>query len=107
MRVCMTEPIAEVEPAPRKAPVPHRIVDLVTAHINQKLGQVPGHVVTKSIPLWDNHWRVNVFVRENSDGLIDNIRIRHSFFVTTDKLGVIIGCSADGDKPRKLWKEVT
>ena len=97
MPACMTKPIAESQPAARKAPAPHHNVDVVTAHINQKLGRVPGHVVTKSIPLWDNHWRVNVFVRENSDGLIDNIRIRHSFFVTTDKLGVITRCVADGE----------
>ena len=107
MQVCMTEPIAEVEPAPRKAPVPHPFVDLVTTYIDKKLGKVPGHIVTKSIPLWGNHWRVNVYVRVGSGGLIDNASIRHSFFVTTDKHGVITRCIADGDKPRKLWKEVT
>ena len=97
MPACMTKPIAESQPAARKAPAPHHNVDVVTAHISQKLGRVPGHLVTKSILLWEGHWRVNVYVREDSGGLIDNIKIRHSFFVTTDKLGAIVRCVADGE----------
>ena len=61
MQACMTTPIAEDQPVVHKSPVIHPHTDIVTAHINQKLGKVPGHVMTKSIPLWNNHWRVNVY----------------------------------------------
>ena len=80
--------------------------ELVTAHINGLVGPVPGCILTKTIPLWPGRFRVNVYSRESSSGLIDLIKIRHSFFVVTDRSCTIIRCEADGDRPKTLWKEV-
>ena len=93
-----------VRTAPPKGPVLPAHNELVTAHINGLVGSVPGRILTKTIPLWPGRFRVNVYTRESSGGLIDLIKILHSFFVVTDRSCTIIRCDADGDRPKTLWK---
>lgn len=99
MQACMIEQYPQAEPVARATPTPPHS-ELVAIHVNELLGFVHGRVLTKVSPLWPGRWRVNVFCREDSNGLIERVAIRHSFFVSTNKAGKIIRCVADGQESR-------
>ena len=69
---------------------PRRSHEGVAAQVMAKLGRVPGHTLTRAIPLWAHFYRVNVYVRNTRNDLVTCHEIRHSFFVATDDAGVIV-----------------
>ncbi|MEI8195711.1 MAG: hypothetical protein WCI73_07370 [Phycisphaerae bacterium] len=98
MPACMTEEYPKAEPVAKAPPGPPH-ADLVTSYVNDLIGRVPGHLLTKTIPLWPRRWRVNVYVRDGGTGLVENNRVSHSFFVVTDVKGGILRCVADHKSP--------
>jgi hypothetical protein len=76
-------PSAELaEEAQRAA---HRAT-VLGASVMKALGQPADFIRVSVVPLWENHYRVNV-----QTGTDAAVRIAHSFFLTTDESGRVIG----------------
>ncbi len=67
----------------------------IEEQVLKSLGTVPGYLRMKIIPLFDDNFRVNVFVVVNhmESRIVDDIRILYSFFITADKAGNIMASS--------------
>jgi hypothetical protein len=65
--------------------------DAISGHVLRALGR-PGELYRVAvIPLWGDHFRVNVLV---GDGAA-NVRVAHSFFLVADAAGNVVACSPD------------
>ena len=58
----------------------------IRASVLKDLGRPAGLFRIAVIPLWNNHFRVNVVTGED----VSSLRIPHSYFVTADDLGNIV-----------------
>jgi hypothetical protein len=69
------------------------LVGTVTANVLKALGTPPGYIKTKACNVFDNRWRVDVWVQVD-DGVpraITKASISDSFFLQVDVDGNIIG----------------
>ena len=67
----------------------------VEEQVLSAIGTIPGYLRTKVCPLFNNNFRVNVFAVTNyaDSRIVDDIRIVHSFYISTDKAGNILTSS--------------
>ena len=66
-----------------------RRVAAIQVSLLRALGRPPQLVRVSVTPLWSNHFRVNLFVGDSSGG----VSIPHSFFLTADERGTILGAT--------------
>jgi hypothetical protein len=59
--------------------------EVVRAGVLKALGRPPALLRVSVVPLWSDHFRVNVFTGSNESGVV----IPNSFFVTADAAGMI------------------
>jgi hypothetical protein len=67
----------------------HRPAAAIRDGVLAALGRPPGLYRTAVMPLWLNHYRVNVIVGTGPTAA----QIAHSYFVTTDEAGRIVATS--------------
>jgi hypothetical protein len=79
-------PQVEPEDAERMS-AQRRRETVIRTHVLAALGQPPRLFRVAIIPLWANNFRVNVLTGEDAA----SVTIPHSYFVTADDLGNILG----------------
>ncbi len=75
-------------------PVPRmhgQLSGVITGQLMQALGRPTTMYRVEVRHLWDNHYRANIFV----GATVTSARITHSFFLTADEDGNIVGSFPD------------
>jgi len=74
---------------PSAQPAEQRRIAAIQTNLLRALGRPPQLLRVSVMPLWSNHFRVNVFVGEDGGG----VAIPNSFFLTADDRGAILGAT--------------
>jgi hypothetical protein len=77
------EPSQQAEP---KVPASSSLEAAIRLNVMQELGRPVDLLHVQVRPLWDNHYRVNVFVGAD----VASAKVAHSFFLATDGDGVVL-----------------
>jgi len=74
------------EPQPSETQDRPRVPATIQSRVLAALGRPPGLYRVGVVPLWLNHYRVNVLVGDGPTA----VQIAHSYFVVTDEAGSIL-----------------
>ncbi len=77
------------EPTTQQGPDGRPLTSLIRKSVLEQLGEPRDLRGVQVRPLWEDHYRVNVFVGLDTDG----IRIAHSYFLVTDNGGNILAAA--------------
>jgi hypothetical protein len=81
----------EKQPAEQEKQARQQLSDLIGKQVLEALGRPEDLYQVQSRPLWDDRYRVNIFVGPDASA----IKLAHSYFVQADREGNISACTPE------------